>query len=230
MRRGGKKMRIATINWLLFSGLAAAILTLALFPPIIRQYSPVSASIPPAQKVIIFPIIASGYAMINKGSDHILAVSKPARDWMANGLLKNIYLGLECIPITGNSFIPEPEQVLYLSPDAVFIYSGLPNPLKKTGLPGLIEINVDPQNPIKSREKIWRQMGEVAGKNARVAKLLDKYAARVKAIQMLLPLDTARKIIILRTSWNLLVCKMPLRISSLPPKLIWNNCYCWILI
>jgi iron complex transport system substrate-binding protein len=186
-------MNITMLNRPLFAILTAIIFTFALFSPTVKEHVLVPARVSSVQTTAIFPTIVSAYATINEGSGHILGISKPARETAAAGLLSHIYPVLERIPVISPTVIPDPEQVLYLCPDAVFVYSGQAGLLKKIGLPGVIEIMVNPKQPIKSREKIWLQMGEVAGKSARTAILLNRYAAGLATLQRQLPPDTTRK-------------------------------------
>lgn len=143
---------------------------------------------------MIFPTIVSGYATIDEGVGHILAIPKPARDWAADGLLNRIYPAIENIPISGNTVVPDPEQILYRQPDAVFVYATQVGILKEVGLSGLVEIMVEPKHPIESRESIWRRMGEIAGKKTRVATLLDGWAAERTAMEKELAPHVTRKL------------------------------------
>ena len=191
-------MRFSTLSVTLFAVLATACLIPALFPPAVKENLPVSGRAPGAQEVAIFAVIASGYATVNGGADRIRAVSKPAREWVANGLLAKIYPALTRIPVIGNTVVPDPEEVLRLSPDAVFVYARDADVLRKTGSARLIEILVDPKHPIESREKVWREMGKVAGKSARVAALLNRWATKRAALKTTLPQDAARQV---RVMW-----------------------------
>src|SRR5208282_1491589 len=66
--------------------------------------------------------------------------------------------------------------------------------LKKAGQPGLVEIQLDPKNPIQSRERIWSKMGKAAGKDGRVKALSDKWAAKRAALKMQLSLGARRQL------------------------------------
>ena len=191
-------MRFSTLSVTLFAVLATACLILALFPPAVKENWPVSGRVPEAQEVAIFAVIVSGYATVNGGVDHITAVSKPAREWVANDLLAHIYPALTGIPVIGNTVVPDPEEVLRLSPDAVFVYARDADVLRKTGSARLIEILVDPKHPIQSREKVWREMGKIAGKSTRVAALLNRWAAKRATLKMALPHDAVRRV---RVAW-----------------------------
>ena len=122
-----------------------------------------------------------------------MAMSKPARAYAASGQLDRIYPSLQRIPIVGSTVIPDPEQVLRLRPDAVFVYAGQDDVLKKTGLPGVIATTANPKDPIGSRKRIWRAMGGAVGNGARVAALLDRYAAKIAALHKCLPQDKTRR-------------------------------------
>jgi iron complex transport system substrate-binding protein len=190
----GGNVRFSTFNVLLFAALAASVVILSLFHPVTNKNPLASSAVSPARRTLISTITLSGYTTIDEGAEHIIAVSKPARDWAADGLLNRIYPAIERLPLTGNTVIPDPEQILYLHPDAVFVYTGQAGALEETRLHGLIEVMVDPENPIQSREKIWRRIGEVAGKNARATWLVDRYAAKRAALKQLFPKDMARKV------------------------------------
>jgi iron complex transport system substrate-binding protein len=186
-------MIIATTNWMLFTFLVAAIFILTLFPPSIRLPHTLPHSLP-AKKVLIFDYILSGYVTINEGTDHILAVSKPAQAWAADGLLNHIYPPLEHIPVIGTTFTPDPEQILYLQPDVVFVRSWQVSFLNILRLPGLLEVKYDPQHPTQSRAETWKTLGETAGKVIRATGLQNRYTAKIAALQRRLPRDAARHI------------------------------------
>jgi len=190
-------VRFSTLSMTLSGALAAAIFILALFPPTVRT-PPVLPHIFPAKRAVMLDNSLSGYVTINEGTDHIVAVSKFSREWATDGLLNRIYPDLEHIPLTGNSAFPDPEQMLYLRADVVFAWRGPADFFKATGLPGLVELWIDDKEPVRSREKVWRDMGEAAGKSARVAALLDKWAAKRAVLKTALPQDTARHV---RAAW-----------------------------
>ncbi len=185
-------MRFATLSVTLFAALATAIFIVTLFPPTVRTPLALPRS-QPADKVLIFDYILSGYVTINEGTDHILAVSKAARQWAADGLLNRIYPAMDRIPAIGSTFIPDPEQILYLQPDIVFARDWQIDLLKDFGVPGLCEVRDDSQHPIQYRTETWKTMGETTGKSIRVTALLDRYSAKRAAVQMRLPTDAARQ-------------------------------------
>jgi iron complex transport system substrate-binding protein len=148
----------------------------------------------PAKRVVMLDNSLSGYVTINEGTDHIVAVARFSREWATDGLLNRIYPDLERLPLTDNSAMPDPEQMLYLRADVIFAWRGPADFFKATGLPGLIELWIDDKEPVRSREKVWRDMGEAAGKSARVTALLDKWAAKRAALKMALPQDAARQV------------------------------------
>ncbi len=187
-------VRVSTLSVTLSGVLAGAILILALFPPAVKESARASTGVSPAQRVAILTIILSSYATINEGADHIVAMSKQALEWGRGGRFSCAYPALGRIPVSVKSEIPDPEQVLYLRPDAVFVWAGQGEILKKVRQPGLVEIAINPKSPIQSRERIWRQMGAVTGKNARVTELLGKWAAKRAALKIQLPLGTGRQI------------------------------------
>jgi iron complex transport system substrate-binding protein len=193
MGPGGGKLRFSTLSVTLFSFMAAAILTLSFFPPAVRT-TPASSTIMRAKKVEILLGIVSGYATINQGADHIAAISKPALEWVTNEPMNRIYPGLGRIPIIGTDYTPDPEQVLWLQPDAVFVNSWQAPFLKKLGLPGLIECKYDEQNPIGSREEMWSVMGDVTGKSVRAEALAKRYVAKRMVLRRRFPSDIERQV------------------------------------
>ena len=190
-------MRFSTLSMTLSGALAAAVFILALFPPTVRT-PPVLPHIFPAKRAVMLDNSLSGYVTINEGTDHIVAVSKFSREWATDGLLNRVYPELERLPLTGNSPFPDPEQMLYLRADVVFAWRGPADVFKNTGLPGLVELWIDDKDPIQSRENVWREMGEAAGKGARVTVLLEKWAAKRVALKTALPRDAAPQV---RAAW-----------------------------
>ncbi len=186
-------MRSCMLSVTLFVVLATTILTLSLFPPTVST-TPAASDIPRAEKVLLLDNILSGYATINEGTDHILAVSKQAWEWGTFGPINRIYSSLRRIPVIGstNILVLDPEQVLYLQPDTVFASDWQSGFLKILGLPGLLQIRYDMKKPIQFRLKAWNMMGDTTGKSARAATLTDRYATKLTALQSLIASDTAR--------------------------------------
>ncbi len=184
-------MRLSMVSIALFSVPAAAVFVLALFPPTIAT-APASAVILPAKRALILDDILSGYATINEGADHILAVSKRALEWGTAGLMGRIYPSLARIQVTGNIEIPDPEQVLRLRPDKVFASTWQAGFLRMLGLPGLLEVKYNSQKPTQFRVDTWKAMGEATGKSARAVALQDRYAMRMAALRMQIPSDATK--------------------------------------
>ena len=186
----------------LYTVFAMTILTLSLFSPTV-SITPVSSAILPAKKALLLVNILSGYATINKGSDHILAVSKPAMEWGTDGLMNRIYSSLGRIPVIGNTRnISDPEQILYLQPDIVFASDWQAGFLNVLGLPGLLQVKPDPRNPTQFRIKTWKMMGEATGKSARATILLNRYATKLAELQAQIALITHHKRVVYVHSVN----------------------------
>lgn len=182
----------------LFVFIPLAYFILSLFPPAVAppgdapavtdmRGQPVHASLP-AKKVLIFPVILSGYLAIDDGPGHILAVSEPARAQALSGFLGQAYPAVRDIPTLGATVAPlDPEQVILLKPDAVFVWAEQAAPLEKVGLPGLAAVRVRPGDQSGSRLDIWNLMGAISGRQARADSLLADYRARRREIQALIP-------------------------------------------
>ena len=179
-------MRLSTLSVSLFAAFAAAILALSLFSPIVRIMG-ASSNVLPAERVLILQDILSGYATVNKGADHIVGIFKPAVRGIKNEPIDRIYPDLDRIPITGTNDIPDPEQVLRLRPDVVLISIWQARYLDRLGLPGLLQMKYDAQNPIQSREEMWNLIGDVTGKRDRATTLEGRYIAKRRALQGQLP-------------------------------------------
>jgi iron complex transport system substrate-binding protein len=177
----------------LSGALAGAILILALSPPTITT-TIVSSDIVPAKRALILDDILSGYATINGGADHILAVSKRVLEWGTDERINRIYPSLARIPVIGSTGIPDPEQILYLQPDAVFVYIRFADFLKKLGLPGVFEVRIDFQHPIQSREEMWMGIGKVTGKSNRARALAERYKDKRRALQRQLLFEAERRV------------------------------------
>lgn len=187
----GASVRLSMVSIALFSVLAAAVFILALFPPTITT-APASTVILPAKRALILDDILSGYATINEGADHILAVSKRTLEWGTNGPMVRIYPSLARIQVTGNIEIPDPEQVLRLRPDIVFASTWQAGFLRMLRLPGLLEVKYNSQKPTQFRVDTWKAMGETTGKSARAAALQDRYAMRMAALGKQIPSDATK--------------------------------------
>jgi iron complex transport system substrate-binding protein len=175
-------LRFSTLSLTLCAALVAAILTLSLLPPTVTT-PPALSNILPAKRALILNSILSGYVTINEGADHIVAVSKSALGWAMSEPINRIFPALGRIPITGTNDILDPEQALWLQPDVIFVGNWDGRVLQKLELPGLVEIKNDWQNPVQSREEIWKLIGDATGKSVRAQALAERYAVKREALQ-----------------------------------------------
>ncbi len=116
-----------------------------------------------------------------------MGIFKPAFRGIKNEPIDRIYPDLARIPITGTNDIPDPEQVLRSRPDVVLISIWQARYLEKLGLPGLLQMKYDAQNPIQNREEMWNLIGDVTGKRDRATTLEERYTAKRRALQRQLP-------------------------------------------
>jgi iron complex transport system substrate-binding protein len=165
----------------LYAVLVATTCILSITSPSVKSTPVVTAL--PAERVVILPVVLSGYATINEGVRHIVAVSLAARRRASDGLLDHVYPALRRVPLSGITVTPDPEQILHLKPDIVFVDARDVHVLKNVGLPGLMEITWDSQNPVQSRNRMWKQMGGAAGKSGRAGTLMDRYSARIEVLR-----------------------------------------------
>lgn len=183
-----------TLSMMLFAIFAATICVLSIASPSVKR-TPAAAATSPAKRVIILPVVLSGYATINEGTRHIAAVSLVARQRATDGVLDHVYPALRHVPVSGITVTPDPEQILHLKPDVLFVDARDAHLLKELGLPGLMEISWDSQNPIQSRNKMWRQMGGAAGKSGRAAALMERYSTEAEALTTRLPVGRQPRVL-----------------------------------
>jgi iron complex transport system substrate-binding protein len=169
---------------------------LALFPPTMQK-----PNVPlklPAQKVVMLDNSLASYLTINNGTDHIQAISRLASEWVGESMLDRIYPEVKQLPLADEGDIPDPELLYQLHADVVFTWSGAAQMAKSMGFPGVIELWIDPKDPIHSREKFSHLMGQVSGQDARATVILDKWAVKRAAIKASLPQNPAQQ---LKVAW-----------------------------
>jgi iron complex transport system substrate-binding protein len=138
---------------------------------------------PPAQRVIILPPILSDYLTIDKGSDHVVAGSKPNITSARLGLTGKLYPNVLRLPITGPTVDPsDPEIIMRLKPDAVLAWSQFSESLKMIGLTSLVLVKPT-QGDVKGQRKKWQLIGKVAGKDERADKLWQRYMIKRATIR-----------------------------------------------
>lgn len=178
---------------------------LALFPPVITPtvyIAPVTQDMSgrainvslPANRALIFPVILSSYITIDGGTEHIMATTEPARNLAIIGLLGQIYPAVSQIPTLGTTVAPvDPEHVIALKPDAVFVWAEQAESLERVGLPGLIEVSINPKDQPGSRLAMWKLMGSVTSKQGKADSLLTRYFSKCQELKSIIPNTPADK-------------------------------------
>jgi iron complex transport system substrate-binding protein len=182
----------SVLSELFFVGLAGVMFVLALLHP--RLQKPNINMVLPAKRVVMLDNSLASYLTINNGINHILAISGFASKWVGEGMLDRIYPEVKQIPHADELGVPDPELLLYLHADVVFTWSNRAQMAKEIGLPGVIELWVDSNDPIGSRQRFWRLMGQVSGQDARAIAILDKWAAKRAALRESVPQNPAQQV------------------------------------
>jgi iron complex transport system substrate-binding protein len=183
-------MRKATLHTMLFAALPAVVAALSLFHPAVTRNPKSSGSVAGGGRVMILPVILSGYATVGNGVKQVSGVSRPALEWAQDGLFDRIYPEIQRLPVTGYTVFPDPEQILFLHPDALFAYAGQADAVKQTGFPGLIEIRM----PVRNMKKFYLLLGKTSGESGRAAELLARYSAKLTVLRKLIARTRTHKV------------------------------------
>jgi iron complex transport system substrate-binding protein len=185
-------MIYSVLSELFFVGLVGVMFVLALFHPTMQKPNIPMAL--PAKKVVMLDNSLASYLTINNGTDHIQAISRFASKWVGESMLDRIYPEVKKLPLADEMGVPDPELLLYLHADVVFTWGTAGQMAKEMGLPGVIELWIDSNDPIGSREKFSHVMGQVSGQDARATAILDKWAAKRAALKASLPQNPAQQV------------------------------------
>ena len=158
---------------------------MAIFPPTVQPAANPNATFP-AKRAVVLPVILSAYTTIDHGTSHLLSVSNIAREWGSYGLMGHVFPSTGKLPVIGHMIIPEPEKLLTVHPDALFVHKQQSDVLRKMGMPGLVEVNFMPRDVRKSRVGLWRLIGKATDNGPRVMQLLRWDAAQRANLQSLL--------------------------------------------
>ncbi|GAB1716933.1 MAG: hypothetical protein NTAFB05_19750 [Nitrobacter sp.] len=146
-----------------------------------------------ARRVAVLAPVLTSYAAIDQGLDHVAAVSKFVRRRTEKGLFGQFFPQIAILPLVGvNGAIPDPELVLHVNPDAVIAWQSQSEPLRKTGYPGLVELDWESPDRLKT---IWDILGRVSGRKARAAGLWRDAEARRRKLEALLPSGAPIKVL-----------------------------------
>lgn len=170
---------------LLLAAISLAAIVVSIFPPTVQPPARHSLS-GPAQRAVVLPVILSAYATIDRGVNHLLAVSNVAREWGSYGVMGDVYPAAAKLPVVGRMILPEPEKLLSVHPDALFVPKQQSEVLRKLGMPGLVEVSFMPRDARKSRFGVWRLIGATTGNAERVMALMRWDAQQREELQRLL--------------------------------------------
>jgi iron complex transport system substrate-binding protein len=146
-----------------------------------------------ARRVAVLAPILTSYAVIDRGLDHVIAVSEFVRRTERKGLFGQLFPQLATLPLVGlMGAIPDPELVLHVNPDAVIAWQSSSEPLRKTGYPGLVELEWESPDRLKT---IWDILGRVSGQEARAVGLWQDAKTRQRKLEALLPSGSPIKVL-----------------------------------
>jgi iron complex transport system substrate-binding protein len=195
MEEGGK-MRRKNAVLPLFLSLMLTSFVLGLYPPSVASNVTNSAIIdmtgrpvsvvPPARRIVIFPLILADFVAIEQSSSHIIAISGRNAEAAKTGLLSNIYPNLMHSPITGPTVFPSDSEILLeLHPDAIFVLNERSELLDAIGLRTLVKARL-PEATLPDESELWKLIGQVTGSSNRAEKLLRRHKQRYAALQAML--------------------------------------------
>src|SRR5262245_41315474 len=123
-----------------FTALCLVIFLHSLMPPSVPPRSAVIAGAAPKQRLVIYPPVLTGYMTLDEGVSHVVGASAFLPEKTPEVPIGWVYPDVANIPpmVTipkGTTFPTDPEQVMLREPDAVFVWPGMGNTLKKAGLP-----------------------------------------------------------------------------------------------
>lgn len=148
----------------------------------------------PAQRVLIFPIVLSGYMTVQNGSAPVSAASPVALEQARGEMLDKIYpemREIRALSTLGKSAAPaDPEQVLAEKPGAVLAWAEQSDGLKKAGLP-TVEIRLGGKDQARSRERLWHLFEDLTAQRRRGEFLLQRSARKTAEIRGLVPAPPA---------------------------------------
>lgn len=183
---------------------------LGLFPPVVSPTSPAglatksgeethAASASAPQRVVVFPPVLWDYLTIDDSAAHVMAIARYLHVSMVKGLLGRVFPeagNTQIVSTVGeNSAIPgDPEQLIFLKPDAVLSWAWLSEPLRAIRFPGVIEVNYDGEEPDKSAFVIWNQLARVTQKSDRSDALLKRYSDKRASLEAMIPAQNGRRL------------------------------------
>lgn len=170
---------------LLLGAICLVALGVSIAPPSVEPPANTKAAFP-ANRAVMLPVILSAYTTVNRGPSRLMGVSNIAREWGSYGLLGHVFPATAKLPVIGRYIIPEPERLLALHPDALFIQKQQSEVLRKLGMPGLVEVSFMPRDARKSRIGVWQLLGRSTGNMPRVMELMRWDAKQRADLQMLL--------------------------------------------
>lgn len=150
-----------------------------------------------ARRVAVLAPVLTPYVAINQGLGHVVAVAEFMRRTERKGLFGQLFPQLATLPFVGvNGAIPDPELVLHTNPDVVIAWQSQSEPLRKTGYPGLVELEWELPDRLKT---MWDILGRVSGQEARATGLWQDAKTRQRELEALLPSGVPIKVLPMAT-------------------------------
>jgi iron complex transport system substrate-binding protein len=155
------------------------------------------AGVKGARHVAVLAPVLSSYAAIDQGIDHVAGIAEFMRRTDKKGLFGKLFPQLATLPVVGlTGAIPDPELVLHVNPDAVIAWQSQSEPLRKTGYPGLVELEWEVSDSLKT---VWDILGRISGQEARAASLWQDAKTRQRKLEVPLPSGQPVKVLPMAT-------------------------------
>jgi ABC-type Fe3+-hydroxamate transport system substrate-binding protein len=120
------------------------------------------------------------YATIDAGADHIVGLSKQARQFTSGGLIERVYPRIAALPQTGA--LPNVEQLMVWDPDVILtLKDASADILKAISFPGLFQMTFNGAGWREPIMNIWKALGRLDDREARAEAVIDRYDAVSKA-------------------------------------------------
>lgn len=150
---------------------------------------------PPRNVVVLAPVL-SPYAAIAGNLKDVDAVSDFVRRNENTGAFRLVFPHLATMPIVSlTGAVPDPEQVLRFSPDAVLAWRLQSDALRDTGYPGLVELEWNAKID-GDAERLWDFLGKLLNEEPRSRSIWQKAQARQRELRAILQrLDTIKVLI-----------------------------------
>lgn len=138
----------------------------------------------PVRRAVFGANVAPPFVTLDGGVRHIVGVQRYNATGAENPLLRRVFPEVERMSIIGFGLRLDPEAVMRVVPDAVFVWAGRDPALRATGQPGVVEFADSTRRQTENQLAIWHKLARLSARPNMGENLAGRYREHLASLSV----------------------------------------------